>query len=104
TLFGETKMRGLNLEDTRLKSPARLDLLLAIVAIAVAWANRTAAALVERGTLPRKNHGHDAKSWFRNGFHELRRALRTDPAAALNSWPKTLKTPGVVSCAFGASH
>ncbi len=37
-LFGDTKTRGLNLEDTRLVTPRKLALLLGIVALAVAWA------------------------------------------------------------------
>ena len=45
-LFGHTKTRGLNLEDARLVTPRKLALLLGIVALAVAWAARTAAPLV----------------------------------------------------------
>ena len=37
-LFGDTKTRGLNLEDTRLVTPRKLAMLLGIVALAVAWA------------------------------------------------------------------
>ena len=36
-LFGDAKTRGLNLEDTRLTAPRKLDLLMAIVALALAW-------------------------------------------------------------------
>lgn len=95
-LFGDAKTRGLNLEDTRLQIAAKLSLLLAIVALAIAWTNKTASALIGRGKLPRKAHGHYAKSWFRTGFDELRRLLRTDPQAALNPWAAILKRPGVV--------
>ena len=42
-LFGDAKTRGLNLEDTRLTCPRKLALLMALVALALAWAGRTAA-------------------------------------------------------------
>ncbi len=93
-LFGDTKTRGLNLEDTRLQSAAKLHLLLAIVALAIAWTNKTASTLIGRAKLPRKTHGHYAKSWFRTGFDEVRRLLRSDPQAALDPWasiPKRLR-------------
>lgn len=85
-LFGDTKTRGLNLEDTRLVTPRKLALLLGIVALAVAWAARTAALLVGRKTPARKAHGYLAKSWFRIGFDQVRRLLRHDPAAAIAAW------------------
>jgi hypothetical protein len=99
-LFGDTKTRGLNLEDTRLFTPRKLALLLGIVALAVAWAARTAALLVGRKTPARKAHGYLAKSWFRIGFDQVRRLLRHDPPAAIAPWltfaPSTAKSSGVV--------
>ena len=85
-LFGDAKTRGLNLEDTRLVTPRKLDLLLGLVALAVAWAAKTAAILTGRKAPPRKTHGYLAKSWFRIGFDQLRRLLRHDPAAAVQPW------------------
>lgn len=85
-LFGDAKTRGLNLEDTRLTSPRKLELLLALVALALAWASRAAVALLGSRMPKRKAHGHFAKSIFRTGFDELRRRLRTDPADALTEW------------------
>jgi hypothetical protein len=85
-LFGDTKTRGLNLEDTRLVTPRKLALLLSLVALAVAWAARTAALLIGRKTPARKAHGYLAKSWFRIGFDQVRRLLRHDPAAAVIPW------------------
>ena len=61
-LSGDTKTRGLNLEDIRLQIASKLSLLLAIVSLAVVWANRTASTLIGRGTLKRKTHGYYAKS------------------------------------------
>jgi hypothetical protein len=85
-LFGDTKTRGLNLEDTRLVTPRKLILLLGLVALAVAWAAKAAAILVGRKAPARKTHGYLAKSWFRIGFDQLRRLLRHDPAAAVDPW------------------
>ena len=47
-LFGDAKTRGLNLEDTRLSDPRKLDLLMALVALALAWAGRAASDLLRR--------------------------------------------------------
>ena len=85
-LFADTKSRGLNLEDTRLVTPRKLALLLALVALAVAWATRTADRLLGRKAPARKSHGYLAKSWFRIGFDQVRRLLRHDPAAATQPW------------------
>jgi hypothetical protein len=85
-LFGDTKTRGLNLEDTRLVTPRKLALLLGLVALALAWAARTAARLIGQKTPARKVHGYLAKSWFRIGFDQIRRLLRHDPTAAVAPW------------------
>jgi hypothetical protein len=99
-LFGDTKTRGLNLEDTRLVTPRKLALLLGLVALAVAWAARAAAILVGRNAPARKTHGYLAKSWFRIGFDQLRRLLRHDPHAAVEPWltiaSAQVRTPRVV--------
>lgn len=95
-LFGDTKTRGLNLEDTRLQIAAKLSLLLAIVALAIAWASKTASTLIGREKLKRKTHGYYAKSWFRTGFDEIRRLLRSDPRAAIEPWSRIPKRPRVV--------
>lgn len=58
SLFGDTKSRGLNIEDTRLTDSRKLDLLMAVVALATAWASRTAALIVGNHSLPRKKHGY----------------------------------------------
>ena len=85
-LFGDAKTRGLNLEDTRLTTPRKLDLLMAIVALAIAWAGRTASDLLGPHEPKRKSHGYLAKSWFRVGFDHIRNRLRTNPSDAITSW------------------
>lgn len=67
-LFGDSKTRGLNMEDTRLTKPAKLDTLLVIKGTAV---------------IKTKAHGYQAKSWFRLGFDQLRTwVLHQQDAAA----------------------
>jgi hypothetical protein len=85
-MFGDAKTRGLNLEDTRLTDPRKLDLLMALVALALAWAGRTAAALLGTAAPKRKAHGYLAQSWFRIGFNHIRNLLRSDPLAAITVW------------------
>ncbi|NJO37775.1 MAG: transposase [Rhizobiales bacterium] len=93
--FGDAKTRGFNLEDTRLTSADKLGLLLAVVALAVAWVCRTATDLMGKSAPKRKKHGHYAKSWFRIGFDELRRRLRTKPDLAIACWAKIPKSCAV---------
>ncbi len=85
-VFADAKSRGLNLEDTRLTCPRKLDLLMALVALALAWATATAATILGRRSLPRKAHGYPAKSAFRIGFDRLRTLLRSDPIKTLEPW------------------
>ena len=87
-LFGDAKTRGLNLEDTRLLIPEKLSLLFALVALAIAWAGKTASITIGCGEIKRKKHGYRAKSWFRTGLDLLRRLLRTDPLQAIAPWLK----------------
>jgi hypothetical protein len=93
-MFGDAKSRGLNLEHTRLVTTRKLALLLGLVALAIAWATRTADLLIGRKAPARKAHGYLAKSWFRIGFDEVRKCLRHDPTAAVIPW-LTLTSPRV---------
>jgi Transposase DDE domain len=85
-LFGDTKTRGFNMEDTRLTQPAKLALLLCVVALAIAWTNACAAAIKPQGDIARAKHGYRRKSWFRVGFDTLRHWIFAKPDAALNRW------------------
>ena len=99
-LFGDAKTRGLNLEDTRLTDPRKLDLLMGLVALALAWAARAARDLLGPRWPKRKAHGYLAKSWFRTGFDQIRHLLRSDPLEAIAPWlriaPKHIKFSRVV--------
>lgn len=70
-LFGDTKTRGLNMEDTGLTQPAKLGLLTAIVALALAWAHACASTVKGRVDIERASHRYRRKSWFRTGFDML---------------------------------
>ena len=85
-MFGDAKTRGLNLEDTRLTNPRKLALLMALVALAIVWAGRTAAILLGKGSPKRKSHGHFAQSWFRIGFDRIRNLLNSCSIAAVDVW------------------
>ena len=78
-LFADSKTRGLNIEDTRLTLSSKLSLLIAITAIAIALICRTAAQLMGHKYPARKKHGYCSKSWFRTGFDEIRRWMRSSP-------------------------
>ena len=85
-LFGDVKTRGFNLEDTRLRDPRKLDTLLVLLALAVAWAAKVADKLLGRRKLKTKIHGFPAKSFFRTGFDTLRRWLLFQPRKAALLW------------------
>jgi hypothetical protein len=85
-LFGDTKTRGLNIEDTRLTNPNKLALLMGLVALAIAWAARAAKDALGNQWPPRKTHGYLAQSWFRKGFDLIRNLLRSDPLQAIAPW------------------
>jgi len=85
-LFADTKTRGFNIEDTRLTKPQKLDLLLAILALALAWTHACATAFKPAGDIKRATHGYRRKSWFRTGFDILRHWLLTARHRAFARW------------------
>lgn len=85
-LFGETKTRGFNMEDTHLTQPQKLALLLAIIALAFAWSHTCAKLVQPQGDIKRAKHGYRRKSWFRTGFDILRHWIFAKPDDALHIW------------------
>jgi hypothetical protein len=71
---------------TRLTHPRKLALLMALVALAIVWAGRTAATHFGKASPKRKSHGYFAQSWFRTGFDLIRNLLGSDPIAAIDAW------------------
>jgi hypothetical protein len=71
-----------------------------LIAPALAWSARTAAILLA-GRKPRRGaHGYLARSRFRIGLDQIRRLLRSHPAAAIAPWfilaSKPTRGPSVV--------
>lgn len=92
-MFADAKTRGLNIEDTRLTDPKKLDLLMALVALALVWAGRAAVDLLHPRAPTRKSHGCLSRSWFRTGLDHIRRLLRTNPAEAVAPWQRLPSRP-----------
>jgi hypothetical protein len=102
-LFGDTKKRGLNMEDTHLTHPDKLALLLAVVTLAMAWAHASASVVKGHAGIKRAGHGYRRKSWFRTGLDILRRWINHSPEHARHVWitmwnrrPNTQKSVRVV--------
>ena len=102
-LFGDSKTRGLNLEDTRLTNPKKLETLIAVVALALVWSHLTATRVKGLKNIKRASHGYRRKSWFRTGFDTLRQWIIHQPAKAADVWTQrwrqaenTLNYNGVV--------
>ena len=68
---------------------------MAIVALALAWAGRTAAVLLGPHAPKRKAHGHFAKSWSASASTGSEISSGADPLAAIAAWlrlsPKPLR-------------
>ncbi len=88
-LFGDSKTRGLNIEDTRITDTDKLSSLLVLVTLAMAWAHVTAIAAQAGAAIKRRAHGYRYKSWFRTGFDHLRNWIIFQPDKAAHTWTKT---------------
>lgn len=75
TLFGCLKTRGFRLEETHVCDPERLKKLVALLALAFAWAHLIGEWLSKQQPLRIKKHGRLARSIFRHGFDYLRRIV-----------------------------
>lgn len=75
TLFGAMKSRGFDLEATHLRHPERIERLIGLLSVALAWAHRVGERLAELKPIRRKKHGRKAISVFRYGLDHLRRLL-----------------------------
>lgn len=75
TLFAALKSRGFNLEASHLHHDERISKLLALLAIAFAWAHLVGEWLHEHKPIPVKKHGRLAKSFFRYGLDHLQFVL-----------------------------
>lgn len=74
-LFANLKSRGFDLEATHLTNPAKLETLIACLAIAVALAAKSGAAAQAQAPIPSKAHGRKASSLFALGLKTFCKAL-----------------------------
>lgn len=79
TLFLNLKSRGFDLAGTRLRDDARVERLLALLALTFAFAYRVGLWLSEREGVRLKGHGRRARSVFRVGLDHLRMLLLNLP-------------------------
>lgn len=75
TLFGCFKSKGFNFEDTHMVQPERISKLIALLAMAFAWAHKVGEWRNEIEPILIKKHGRKAQSWFRYGLDYLRELL-----------------------------
>lgn len=76
TLFGCLKGRGFRFEDTHITDPERIQKLVAVLAIAFAWAHRVGEWRHEKKqAIKIKKHGRLAMSLFRYGLDFIRELL-----------------------------
>src|SRR5690349_7848019 len=85
-LFAATKTRGFNLEDTHLVHPARIGKLLAVLAVAFAFAHAIGEWQAKHRPIIIKTHKRRAQSIFRVGFDLLRKILLDGHDEAIHWW------------------
>ena len=86
TLFAATKTRGFNLEDTHIIHPDRIGKLLAVLAVAFAFAHATGEWQAKHRPIIIKTHKRRAQSIFRVGFDLLRKILLAAHDEATHWW------------------
>lgn len=86
TLFAACKSRGFNLEDSHLLHAERIAKLMAVLAMAFAFAFATGQWRAKYRQITIKVHRRKAQSLFRYGYDLLRRVLLLDNAVAIYLW------------------
>lgn len=86
TLFAAVKSRGFNLEDTHLVHPERIAKLLAVLALAFAFAHATGQWRAKHRQIVIRTHNRRAQSIFRYGYDLLRKILFLDTPRAIQLW------------------
>lgn len=78
-LFGALKTRGFNFEDTHITAAARINNLIGLLSIALAWAVIVGDWITQKGkNIPIKKHGRRARSIFAEGLAHLRAKIFTN--------------------------
>jgi DDE family transposase len=91
-LFANLKSRGFDLEATHLTNPAKLETLIACLAIAVALAAKSGAAAQAKTPIPFKAHGRKAASLFALGLKTICKALASPSRFTAESFLRQLLT------------
>lgn len=91
-LFANLKSRGFDLEATHLRYPAKLETLIACLAIAVALAAKSGAAAEAKTPIPLKAHGRKAFSLFALGLKTLCKALASPSRSIAEGFLQNLLT------------
>ena len=73
TMFANLKTKGFNMEDTHITDRDKLSTLCVVLALAVALAVKTGAAMARLKPIPVKKHGRKAWSLFALGLSSLRK-------------------------------
>lgn len=92
-LFANLKSRGFDLEATHLTAPAKLETLIACLAIAVALAAKSGAAAEAKAPIPRKAHGRKAASLFALGLKTICKALASPSPFKTERFLRSLFAP-----------
>lgn len=90
TLFAALKTRGFNLEDTHVTHEARLQKLVALLALAFAWCHQVGWWLHTQQPLKKKKHGRLPQSHFRRGLDCLRRLFTQGTQRDPSRWQQVL--------------
>lgn len=88
-LFASLKRRGFDFECTHLQDRARIEKLVALLALAYVWAYRIGQWQARKRAVPIKKHGRKARSLFRLGLDELQHVL-LHPVAKQSAWETCL--------------
>lgn len=75
-LFAALKSRGFQFEQTHVSEPQRIEKLVAMLTLALAWAVKVGEFITNRGeNIPIKKHKRKARSIFRVGLDFIRKKL-----------------------------
>jgi hypothetical protein len=92
-LFANLKSRGFDLEATHLTAPAKLETLIACLAIAVALAAKSGAAAEAKAPIAIKAHGRKAVSLFALGLNTICKALASPSRFNTETFLRSLLAP-----------
>jgi hypothetical protein len=87
-LFGDTKTRGMNFEDTHITDHRKLNTLLVAITLALIWSHACSRTIFNPKAIKKAAHGYKRKSWFRLGFDQLRNWLLNHKNKAYVLWEK----------------